>query len=308
MHQHNPHEAHGHCPHSSPPNVSNFAFIIAILLNFIYTIFQVIFALIANSSSLLADAGHNLSDVLSLLFAWLGNIMSKKKSTTRFTYGYKRTSILTALINALILFIASGAIAFEAIDKFIHPAPVEAIDVIVVAAIGILVNLLSALFFMKGKKDLNIKAAFLHLMFDALVSLGVVIGGIIMFFTHWYWLDPVISLVITVVIIIGTWNLLKESLFMALDAVPTHIESNIVKAFLENQTDIHSVHDLHIWNLSTTVVALSAHLYMPADCQDDRLAAISTLLENEFGISHTTLQIEKKPTRDGHCPAGDHCN
>lgn len=293
-HNHNHDHGHGECIHSSAPKNFNIAFFIAISLNLIYTIIQVIFAYIANSSSLLADAGHNLSDVLSLIFAWIGNMMLTKPATKRFSYGYKKTTVLTALLNALILFTASGLIAAEAISKFFHPHPVGAMDVIIVAAIGIVVNFGSALLFIRGKNDLNIKAAFLHLAFDALVSLGVVIAGIIMYFTHWYLLDPIVSLVITVVIIVGTWGLLKDSLFMALDAVPRNIKLKDVEAHLLAFSGVEAIHDLHIWSLSTRDTALSTHLIIPGGCDDKSLHELSSSLKHEFNINHTTIQVENE--------------
>jgi cobalt-zinc-cadmium efflux system protein len=292
MHQHS-HAHHGH-DHPAPKNF-NLAFFIAIAVNLIYTIIQIIFAYIANSSSLLADAGHNLSDVLSLIFAWIGNTMLGKKATQTFSYGFKKITVLTALFNALILFTASGLIAAEAISKFFHPRPVHALDIIIVAGIGILVNVCSALLFFKDSKDdLNIKAAFLHLAYDGLVSLGVVIGGIVIYFTHWEIIDPIISLLITVVIILGTWRLLKASFCLAIDAVPSNIKLNDVRQYLLDITAVDAIHDLHVWALSTKETALSVHLVIPTNAAaDNLLQEINQTLSQRFHIQHSTIQIEK---------------
>lgn len=285
--------SHDHNHHHTPKNFDR-AFAIGITLNVGFVVIEVVFGLLSNSLALLADAGHNLSDVLSLLFAWGASILVRKLPTQRHTYGLRRTSILAALINALVLLVAVGAIAWEALLRFGHPEPVASDTVIGVALAGMVINGFTAWLFMSGQKqDINIRAAYLHMMADAAVSLGVVLAAIAIKFTDWLWLDPVVSLVIAVIIGISTWGLLRESLNLALDAVPANIHPAEVEAYLAGLPGIEGVHDLHIWAMSTTEIALTVHLIKPDAIIDDvLLAQINHELHERFGIQHTTVQFE----------------
>jgi len=284
--------------HSHVPKNFDRAFAIGIALNVGFVVVEVVFGLFANSLALLADAGHNLSDVLSLLFAWGASVLVRKLPTQRHTYGLRRTSILAALINALVLLVAVGAIAWEAILRFGHPEAVASDTVIWVASVGIVINGFTAWLFMSGQKqDMNIRGAYLHMMADAAVSLGVVLAAITIKFTDWLWLDPVMSLVVAVIIGIGTWGLLRESLSLALDAVPANIHPAKVEAYLASLPGIEAVHDLHIWAMSTTEIALTVHLVKPDAVIDDLLLVqINNELRELFGIQHTTVQFERGDT------------
>lgn len=291
------HEAHGpggfaH-QHHAPASFGR-AFGIGISLNILYVGAQVVFGLLAHSLALLADAGHNLSDVLGLLMAWCASVLARRLPTARHTYGLRRTSILASLGNAILLLIAVGGITWEAIRRFWEPAPVAGITVVWVAALGIVINGFTAFLFAGGRKeDLNIKGAFLHMAADAAVSAGVVVAGIAILFTGWWWLDPVVSLIINAVIIWGTWGLLKESVNLALDAVPAGIDLDAIRQYLEGLPAISSVHDLHVWALSTTDTALTAHLVRIDSLPDEKLLiAICGELRSRFGIDHATIQLE----------------
>jgi len=289
--------AHNHShdhDHSHVPKNFDRAFEIGIALNVGFVVLEVIFGLFANSLALLADAGHNLSDVLSLLFAWGASVLVRKLPTQRHTYGLRRTSILAALINALVLLVAVGAIAWEAIHRFGYPEFVASDTVIWVASVGIFINGFTAWLFMSGQKqDMNIRGAYLHMVADAAVSMGVVLAAIAIKFTGWLWLDSVVSLVVAVIIGIGTWGLLRESLNLALDAVPANIHPAKVEAYLANLPGIEAVHDLHIWAMSTTEIALTVHLIKPDAVIDDLLLVqINNELREKFGIQHTTVQFE----------------
>lgn len=277
------------------PQQFNKAFALAIFLNLGFTFIEAIYAIVANSMSLLADAGHNLGDVLGLLLAWGANWLLTKPSTERYSYGYRRTSIIASIINALLLVATSAIIAYESIIKLIHPEQVEEFIVIVVAFIGILINGGTALLFMRGSKgDLNIKGAFLHLAADALISVGVVIAATVIYFTGWDMLDPIIGLMIVIVILAGTWGLLRDSVILLLDAVPHAIERQEVKEFLINLQGVTDVHDLHIWGLSTKEIALTAHLVMPDNyLSDQEHHTLQHDLKEKFNIDHITIQIEK---------------
>jgi len=289
--------SHDHDQSHVPKNFDR-AFAIGIALNVGFVVVEVIFGLLSNSLALLADAGHNLSDVLSLLFAWGASILVRKLPTQRHTYGLRRTSILAALINALVLLVAVGAIAWEAILRFGHPEVVASDTVIWVASVGIVINGFTAWLFMSGQKqDMNIRGAYLHMMTDAAVSLGVVLAAIAIKFTDWLWLDPFMSLVVAVIIGIGTWGLLRESLSLALDAVPANIHPAKVEAYLAGLPGIEAVHDLHIWAMSTTEIALTVHLIKPDAVIDDLLLVqINNELRELFGIQHTTVQFERGDT------------
>ena len=292
-HTHNHDRDHGH-HHSHAPKNFDRAFAIGVALNIGFVIIEVVFGFFSNSLALLADAGHNLSDVLGLLLAWGASVLARKLPTQRHTYGMRRTSVLAALINALILLVAVGAIAWEAILRFGHPESVESGTVILVASIGILINGFTAWLFMSGKEhDVNIRGVYLHMTADAAISLGVVVAAAAIHFTGWLWLDPAVSLVIAIAIGAGTWGLLRESLNLALDAVPARIHLEKVEAYLAGLPGIQAVHDLHIWALSTTEIALTVHLIKPDAVIDDALLIrINNDLREQFGIHHTTVQFE----------------
>ena len=271
------------------------AFAIGIALNVSYVVVEAVFGALSHSLALVADAGHNLSDVLSLLLAWGASRLSQMQPTKRYTYGLRSSSILASLINAIILLIAMGAIAWEAIRRFNQPQEIPGGTVMAVAAFGVVINAATALLFVKGREsDLNIKGAFLHMAADAGVSLGVVIAGFAIIRTGLYWIDPLTSLIIVAIIAIGTWGLLRDSARLALHAVPPNIDANKVKAYLAALPKVVGVHDLHIWPMSTTETALTAHLEMPdGDRGDEFLHDICQHLHDHFKIEHCTIQIEQ---------------
>lgn len=275
----------------------NLSFIIAVSANLVFTIVEAVYGILANSVSLLGDAGHNLSDVLGLLLAWGATYLASKKATDFYSYGYRRTTILAAIINALVLVFAALYIAYESIDKFMDPAPISEKAMIIVAGIGILVNAGTAMLFVKGRKDdLNLRGAFLHLAYDALISVGVVIAGITIYYTGWLWVDPFVGLFIVVIIIAGTWGMLRDSINLILDAVPQGVDRIAVRSFLETITGVTQVHDLHIWAMSTRENCLTAHLVMPENTlweSEASYAAIGRSLRDEYNIHHVTLQVEK---------------
>lgn len=290
--------AHGGGHHHGDPNNHGRAFVIAIVLNTVFVAVEFTYGFIANSTALVADAGHNLSDVLGLLLAWGAVILARKAPSERYTYGLRSTSILAALANAMFLLVACGAIAWEAIQRFSQPHEVAGLTVTLVAGVGIIVNGLSAWLFVKGSKgDLNVRGAYLHMAADAAVSLGVVIAGVVMLFTGWYWLDPLISLVIVAVIVVGTWSLLRESMQLALNAVPQHINVSAVETYLNQCHGVTSIHDLHIWGMSTSESALTVHLVMPQGYPGDAfMDNIVRTLKERFSIQHSTLQAEQGTT------------
>lgn len=283
--------SHGH---NHAPADFNKAFIIGIALNSSYILIEVIYGLSFNSLALLADAGHNLSDVLGLLIAWGASYLVMKKPTESHTYGFKKSSILAAFVNSLILLVAIGGIVWEAIGRFSDPQPIEGSVVMIVAGIGVIINTFTALLFLRGKEnDINIKGAFLHMAADAAISLGVVIVGFLIMKTGILWLDPLVSIIIAIVIFFGTWSLLKESTNMALDAIPRSIDRAEVEKFLNSLEGVEEVHDLHIWAMSTTETALTAHLVMPnGELNDDFTSNVADELKHKHRISHATLQIE----------------
>ena len=270
------------------------AFAIGVALNLAFVFLELIYGRLSHSLALIADAGHNLSDVLGLVLAWGAVLLARRHPTAERTYGFRRSSILAALINAAVLLISAGAIAWEAINRVSHPGAVAETTVIRVAALGILINAGTAVMFMSGRKgDLNIRGAFMHMAFDAVIALGVVVSAVVMLMTGWSWLDPVVSLVIVVLIIYGTWGLLRDSINLALDAVPVGIDMNDVKEYLAGLPTCVDVHDLHVWGMSTTEAALTAHVVMAQTvCDDALLARIANELHHRFGIEHTTLQVE----------------
>jgi len=285
---------HGGHSHSHAPASFDRAFLIGITLNTGFVVAEATYGVLANSLALIADAGHNLSDVLGLLLAWAAASLSKRLPTDRYTYGMKRTPILASLANAMLLLVASGAIVWEAVQRFSDPAPVAEMTVIWVAMLGIAINGATALGFMAGRKgDLNIRGAFLHMVADAVVSLGVVLSALTVLYTGWQWIDPLVSIVIAVVIVVGTWSLLRDSINLALDAVPSTIDRPAIEAYLKALPGVSEIHDLHIWAMSTTEVALTVHLVRPGATLDDGLLAQACRdLSSRFGIAHATLQIE----------------
>ncbi len=288
--------SHSHSHSHNHKNINyGKAFAWGIALNIIYIFVEAIYGFIINSMSLIADAGHNLSDVLGLLLAWGAAVLARKLPTAKRTYGFRKSTILAALFNAIILLIAVGAILIESLRRFVKPEPVVGDTMILVAGIGVIINTLTALLFLKGRKeDLNIKGAFLHMTADAGISLGVVITGIIIASTNFYILDPIISVIIVLIIVAGTWSLLRDSFNLSMDAVPEKINVDSVMGYLENLPGVSEVHDLHIWAMSTTETALTVHLVIPEDQKDDKfLGKICGHLHKRFGIEHATIQIEK---------------
>jgi cobalt-zinc-cadmium efflux system protein len=290
------HDGHAHGPGGHVHVPANFgaAFAIGIGLNTAFVIVEAIFGFVSNSMALVADAGHNLSDVLGLLVAWVAVMLSRRAPSARFTYGLRGSSILAALFNAVFLLVAVGAIGWEAIQRLLHPEPVGGMTVMIVAAVGIVVNGVTAWLFASGRNsDINIRGAYLHMASDAAVSLGVVVAGLVILFTGWTWLDAAASLVISAVIVASTWSLLRDSMAMSLSAVPPGIDPKGVRNYLEQCTGVSQVHDLHIWPMSTTEVALTCHMVTPDGHPGDAfLMEIARHLKEDFGIEHATVQIE----------------
>jgi cobalt-zinc-cadmium efflux system protein len=304
------HSAPGHShaghQHAAPPPGGGFsaAFAIGIALNLAFVVAETIGGFWANSSALLSDAGHNLSDVLSLALAWGAAWLAGRPATRRYTFGYRGATIQAALLNTALLYAALGFILWETIDHLRHPAPVNGRWVMALAGIGILVNGITALLFRSGQKDdVNVRGAYLHMMTDALVSVGVVAGGGLVLLTGWTWLDPAISFIILGIIAYSSWGLLRDSLRLGLQAVPDGIDPEAVRAYLLKQPQVESVHDLHIWSLSSAGhdAALMAHLVRPGKADAQWLATLTHGLETEFNIRHSTVQVE-----DGLLPGGCH--
>lgn len=298
-HHHHHHHDHDHHGHAHAPASFGRAFAVGIALNLGFVVVEAVYGVIAGSMALVADAGHNLSDVLGLVIAWIASVLAARPPSARFTYGFKSSSILAALGNAAFLLVALGAILVETIRRLIEPEPVAGGPVMIVAAIGIVINTATALMFMRGRRhDINIRGAYLHMAADAAVSAGVVVAGLLITLTGAQWIDPVTSLVIVGVIAAGTWGLLKDSLRMGLHAVPPGIDEQKVRRFLTGLNGVEAVHDLHIWPMSTTETALTAHLVMPGGHPGDNfLHQLAHELEHDFGIGHATVQVE---TIDGH--------
>jgi cobalt-zinc-cadmium efflux system protein len=293
-HDHAGHSHAGAHAHTHAPKDFGRAFAIGVALNLGFVAVEAVFGILANSTALLADAGHNLSDVIGLLIAWGATILAKRPPTERFTYGLRGTSILAALGNALLLIFACGAIAWEAVWRFANPEPVASTTVIVVAGIGILINGFTAWLFMSGRdSDLNIRGAYLHMVADAGVSLGVVTAGAAILLTGWLWLDPLTSLGIVAIILWSTWGLLRDSINLALAGVPARIDLAKVRDYLQTLPGVARAHHVHVWGMSTNEVALTAHLVMPGGHPgNDFLKATAHDLQERFGIAHPTLQIE----------------
>jgi len=293
---------HSHAGHHHAPADFGRAFLVGIALNSGFIVLEVVAGLMAGSLSLLADAGHNVADVMGLILAWVANSLARKAATDRRTYGWKRATVLAALFNALLLLVGVGGILWEAIQRFRAPAEVAGGTMAWVAALGILINGVTALMFMSGRKgDLNVRGAFLHMAADAAVSAGVMISGLVILATGWHLLDPIVSIVVGVLILLSTWELLRDSLDLSLDAVPESIDPVAVRTYLESLPGISGVHHIHIWPLSTTETALTAHLVKTNPSLDDNLLhQIHEDLEHKFGIAHPTIQFETKREDEGH--------
>nr|WP_240766622.1 cation diffusion facilitator family transporter [Paraburkholderia flava] len=288
------HSHSGHSHHHAPAAGQGRTFALAVALNVLIVVVQAVYGVLAHSTALLADAGHNLSDVLGLLLAWGAMWLATRRPSARYTFGLGSTSILASLANAGLLLFACGVIVAEAIGRLFSPAPVAGLDVFVVATIGMVVNGFCAWLFMRGQeKDLNVRGAFMHMAADAAISAAVAVSGLVILFTGWVWLDPAMSIVVVAVIVYGTWGLLRDSVRLALDAVPPGIDMQRIREFLATQPGVTDVHDLHVWALSTTGNALTAHLVMPAGHPGDAAvdAMVGTLRER-FEMHHATLQVD----------------
>ncbi len=281
------HHHHGEVAHGR-------AFAWGVALNLLFVAVEAAYGWLGGSLALLADAGHNLSDVFGLLLAWGAAAMAARPPSERRTYGLRKSTVLASLFSALLLLAALAGIAWEAVRRFTHPQPVAGREVILVAAVGVVVNTATALLFLSGRKeDLNVRGAFLHMAADAALSLGVVVAGAVMMATGWLWVDPVVSLVIVAVVLVGTWPLLRDSLDLALDAAPRGVDMAALRRYLEDVEGVARLHDLHVWPLSTTEVALSVHLVMAGDVGRGFLPSLQRRLREHFGIAHATIQLER---------------
>lgn len=302
-HSHHSHE-HSHHSHNHFEKLTNVnaALVIGIILNSLFVVVEAVIGFSIHSLSLLSDAGHNLADVGSLALSLLAFSLLKIKPNDKYTYGYRKTTILAALLNGVILLISVGAIAYAAIERFSNPPALPGITIAIVAGIGIVINFISAYLFMKKKdNDINIKGAYLHMMADGLVSVGIMIGGIVIYYTHQYWIDPVISIIIVLVILIGTWSLLKESLALTLDAVPKDIDITDIKTSAEKINGIKDLHHIHVWAMSTTENAMTAHLVIDCNENKEQVKLIKDNLKHKLlhmNIQHITLETE---FTDEHC-------
>jgi len=284
------HHEHHHDHH---PVDFNRAFAIGVILNAAFVAIEAVFGFLANSLALLADAGHNLSDVIGLLVAWGANYLSQWRPTRRHSYGLRKSSVLAALFNALFLLVSVGAIALEAIRRFGKPALVHTGMVMWVASAGVVINMFTALLFLRGRADLNIRGAFLHMSADAGLSAGVVLAGLLIALTGKQWIDPVVSLLIAAAIFISTWGLLRESVNLALDAVPEEVDTEAVRQYLAALPNVKDVHHLHVWGLSTTDIALTAHIVLDQpQLNNELLACIRRELRHRYRIVHATIQFE----------------
>ena len=280
--------------HSHETNNYNRSFTIGILLNIIFILIEVSYGIFADSLALIADAGHNFSDVFSLLLAWGASVLAAKAATEKRTYGFRKVTVIASLASAILLLVVLGGIAWEAIGRFANPKPVEGMTVVTVAAIGVVINALTALLFIQGQKhDLNLRGAFLHMSADAGVSLGVVVAGTLIMMKGWLWIDPVVSLAVVAIIFIGTWGLLRDSFNYAVDAVPKSIDIAGIKRYITDFDRVSHIHDLHIWPLSTTEIALTVHIVVNNDSLDNSfLRELQQHLHDHFGIDHATIQLE----------------
>jgi cobalt-zinc-cadmium efflux system protein len=301
-HSHHHVDAHSHA-HAHAPTDFGRAFAIGIALNLGFVAIESVYGFLANSMALLADAGHNLSDVLGLVVAWAAAVMARRAASPRFTYGLKKAPILAALANSLFLLIAIGAIGAEAVRRLFHPSPTDGGTVMLVAAVGIGINAATALLFARGREhDINIAGAYLHMAADAAVSAAVVFAGLVIVWTGQQWVDPIMSLAVAVVILWSSIGLFKESVWMSLAGVPSGIDCDLVEAELARLAGVETVHDLHIWPLSTTETALTAHLVAPhAESTDALLRSARAMLHHRFRIEHCTLQIERSHLEDTRC-------
>ncbi|GAA4378544.1 cation diffusion facilitator family transporter [Hymenobacter koreensis] len=297
---------HGHHHHNHAADITHFgrAFGIGIGLNLVFVAAEAAGGWWANSSALLSDAGHNLSDVLSLALAWGASVLGRQPTSARYTYGLKSATIQAALLNAALLYVALGFILWDTLNHLRHPEPVNSQLVMLIAGLGIVINGATALLFRSGQKgDANVRGAYLHMLTDALVSLGVVVGGALVYFTGWVWLDPLISLIILAVVAVGSWGLMRETVQLSLHGVPHAIDPGAVRQFLLAQPGVTHVHDLHIWPLSTRDTALTAHLVRPSGSDTDFLHHLQHKLKDEFNIGHMTVQIEPDACTHGSCDA-----
>lgn len=287
--------------HAQQRSRYNRAFAVGIALNVGFVVVEFVYGALVNSLALIADAGHNLSDVLSLVLAWGAFFVAEKRPSPNFTYGLRKATILAAVLSAILLLVALGAIAWEAIQRFGEPRAVSGTTVLVVAGIGVVINTATAwLFFADREDDLNIKGAYLHMAADAAVSLGVVVAGALIILTGWNWLDPATSLVIAAVILIGTWGLLRDSFRLSLDAAPKGVDLAAIETWLRGQPGVRDLHDLHVWALSTTQTALTVHLVLSNEMKDDLdPRTITAELRSQFGVRHSTVQVE---TPRSACP------
>lgn len=276
------------------------AFKVGIAVNGLYVLIEAGCGFAFNSVALVSDAGHNLSDVLALALAWGAACLSRTRPTERRTYGMKRATVLASLASAVILCIALGAVIWESVARLTAPSPTSGRTIIFVAGAGVIINLITAIMFMSGRhSDLNIKSAFLHMAADAAVSFGVVVAGVVILSTGWLWVDPAVALAVTVVILVSGLSLLRESLDLAMDAVPDHVDVGAVRAYLESLAGVENVHHLHLWAMSTTETALTVHLVMQPDAADDALLqSVSDTLKRRFGIQHPTIQVEYGSSRE----------
>lgn len=283
--------SHGHHHHESTNYNKAFAF--GILLNVAFVAIELFYGFLANSSALIADAGHNASDVLGLVFAWMAVWLAGKKATLKYSYGFKKSTILISVFNAMLLFVAVGFILYDAIHRFFNPVPVVGSQMMIVAGIGVVINTITALLFIGGQKhDLNIRGAFLHMAADAAVSLGVVAAGFLIRLTGVNWIDPLMSILIVIIIVWGTWRLFMDAVNLALDGVPHGIDLSKIDAAISSNSDVVEIHDLHVWALSTSENALSVHVITQSESQNKLLEELQLLVAHEFNIHHATIQIE----------------
>ena len=307
-HHHHAHDQHGHHHHHHAHAIERLStiYIVAVALNLLFVVVEAVAGFVGHSLGLLSDAGHNLSDVFSLLLAMVALKLASSHATKRFTYGYRKASVLISLLNAIILLIAVGAIMVESVRKFMHPADVNGTLIIWTAAVGIVINGLTAWALSRQQQhDINTRGAFLHMLADTLVSVGVVVSGVLINLTGWTVIDPIIGLVIAVVILVSTWSLLAESLRMSTDAVPEGFDVEDIKQKIEGQEGVLNVHHMHVWPISTTETALTCHVVIPSS---DRLEEVTDRVKHlldTLGIHHSTLELE---TTSSHCHDHDCCH